>query len=228
MLLFTLTCLVSSMLSSNLLKGYRTKACLSTLDHDVAQQSIKRIFKEFAPSPVLAPLSSREDVVLQPVQELLFKLLSRHPRKAQQSKSMSTCPKCSTRLIQPPTLSALRIRFPALTVDSTLDRSQPRCQQCDEMLARRLATEAELAPPAYINHISKVERVIKKLRDLIDEDIEDEEDASNSNSIVRDMQRKWVHMVQERDANLKGAWNGYWAVWGVTRGQDIYSKDETD
>jgi hypothetical protein len=116
------------------------------------------------------------------------------------------------------------MRFPALTVDTKLDRTQPKCQHCDEMLAHRLATEVELPPPDYSNPISKLKKTIKKLQDLIQEDIEGEEDARALNSTLHSMQLKWATMVKKRDPDIKEVWKPYWAIWGVTKGQDVYSK----
>jgi hypothetical protein len=92
------------------------------------------------------------------------------------------------------------------------------------MLAHRLATEAELPSPDYSNPITKLEKTIKKLQDLIQEDIEDEEDARALNSTLHDMQLRWANMVKKRDPDIKEAWKLYWAIWGVTKGQDAYSK----
>ena len=91
------------------------------------------------------------------------------------------------------------------------------------MLARRLATEAELPPPNYSNPITKLERTIKKLKDLVEEDIEEEEDIRTLKSVIHGMQLKWANMVKERDTNIKEAWKPYWAIWGVTKGPEAYS-----
>lgn len=135
---------------------------------------------------------------------------------------MSICPKCVRRLICPPSLSYLRRRFSTLTVDSTLDRSQPRCEHCDEMLALRLAFEVELPSPDYKYPITKLEKTIKKLKDLVEEDIEEEEDIRILKSMIFAMRRKWANMVIDRDTNIKEAWKPYWAIWGVTKGQEAY------
>jgi hypothetical protein len=209
------------MLSSNLHKGYRIKASLSSSKRDEVQQSVKSIFKEFAPSTEAALPLSKDEVVQQSF-KYIFKQISKSSKTALKSVDMFTCRKCSTRLIHPPALSSLSIRFPALTVDSTLDRSQPRCQYCDEILARRLATEAELPPPTYSNPITKLEKTIKKLKDLVEEDIEEEEDIRTLKSIIHGMQLKWGNMIKERDVKIKEAWKPYWAIWGVTKGQEAY------
>jgi hypothetical protein len=210
------------MLASNLLKGYRIKTSLPSSNHDAVQHSMKVIFKEFAPSIKAAPFSPKEEVVQQSFKNI-FKQLSRSSRFALQFTNMSTCPKCSIRLIRPPSLSSLRIRFPALIVDTTLDRSQLRCQHCDEMLAGRLGIEAELPPPNYSNPITKLEKTIKKLKDLVEEDIEEEEDVRTLKSMIHGMQLKLGNMVRKRDADIKQAWMPYWAIWGVTKGQEAYS-----
>jgi hypothetical protein len=91
------------------------------------------------------------------------------------------------------------------------------------MLAHRLATEAELPPPDYSNPITKLEKAIKKLKSLI-EDVGDEGYESTLTLMLDGMQLKWAKMVKKRDSDMKRAWKPYWAIWGVTKGQDVYSK----
>lgn len=91
------------------------------------------------------------------------------------------------------------------------------------MVTHRLATEAELPPPNYSNPITKLEKTIKKLKDLVEEDVEEEEDIRTLKLIIHGMQFRWANMVKERDANIKQAWKQYWAIWGVTKGQKAYS-----
>lgn len=92
------------------------------------------------------------------------------------------------------------------------------------MLVHRLATEAELPPPAYENPITKLEKTIKKIQELIQEDIDDEEDLLTLESMVHGMRLKWANMVKMKDANIKEAWMPYWAIWGATKGQEVYLK----
>jgi hypothetical protein len=209
------------MLLSNLVKGYRIKASLSSSNYDAVRQSVKSIYTEFAPYSETTPSLSKDEVVQQSVKNI-FKIFAKPSKTAPQSANMSTCSKCSTRLIHPPSLSSLGIRFPALTVDPTLDRSQSRCKHCDEMLAQRQAIEAELPPPNYSNPITKLEKTIKKLQDLVEEDIEEEGDVRTLESMIHGMQWKWANLVKERDAKIKEAWKPYWAIWGVTKGQEAY------
>jgi len=90
------------------------------------------------------------------------------------------------------------------------------------MLALRLAFEVELPSPDYKYPITKLEKTIKKLKDLVEEDIEEEEDIRILKSMIFAMRRKWANMVIDRDTNIKEAWKPYWAIWGVTKGQEAY------
>jgi hypothetical protein len=91
------------------------------------------------------------------------------------------------------------------------------------MLAHRLATETELPPPNYCNPVTKLEKAIKKLQDLIKEDIEEEEDIRILKSLVHGMQLRRTSIVKTRETNIKEAWKPYWAIWGVTKGLEAYS-----
>lgn len=216
------------MLPGRLVKAYDIKSSTLSSDHDVVYQSVRNILRQLSKPPQASPLSSRlvkgykikscsllcHDIVHQSVKRI-FRQLAQSQKTTLQPTNMSACPKCSTRLIHPPSVASLNARYPGLTANSTLDRSQPRCQHCDEMLAHRHAIEAELPPPKYQNPITKLERVIKTLEDLIEEDIEDEEDARTLKSIVQGMRRRWAGMVTKRDTAIKEAWKPYWAIWGM-------------
>lgn len=77
----------------------------------------------------------------------------------------------------------------------------------------------KLPPTDYSNPISKLEKTVKKLQDLTQEGIEDEEGASALKSTVHGTQQRWANMVKKRDADIKDAWKPYWAIWGVTKGR---------
>ena len=47
-----------------------------------------------------------------------------------------------------------------------------------------------MPPPTYSNPITKLEKTIKKLKDLVEEDIEEEEDIRTLKSIIHGMQVK--------------------------------------
>jgi hypothetical protein len=90
------------------------------------------------------------------------------------------------------------------------------------MLALRLAFEVELPPPSHKNPITKLEKTVKKLEDLVEEDIEEEEDIRTLKSMIHAMRGKWAKMVMDSDTNIKEAWKPYWAIWGVTKGEEAY------
>jgi hypothetical protein len=179
---------------SRLVKAYQIKSSLSSPNHDTVRQSIKVIFKE----------------------------LESYSKTTLQSANMENCHKCSTRLIHPPAAVSLNNRFPDLIVNSMVNRSMPRCRHCDEMLANRLALEAELPPPSYKNPITKLEGTIAKLENLVAQWLEEEDDIRTLQSMILRMRRKWANMVRERDAKIKEAWQPYWAIWGIKSGQEGY------
>ncbi|ELR06190.1 hypothetical protein GMDG_07845 [Pseudogymnoascus destructans 20631-21] len=124
----------------------------------------------------------------------------------------SRCPRCSDTLYFPPSIETLESVFPSVS-PSSVNRSIPRCVQCDKVNAERAAYFAEFPPPTHVNPVAELERRILQITDLI---------ASN---VQVDRMRIALAVVidqkgakeRERDAGIREAWKDFCGIWGPPR-----------
>ncbi|OBT93548.1 hypothetical protein VE01_08351 [Pseudogymnoascus verrucosus] len=124
----------------------------------------------------------------------------------------SRCPRCSDTLYLPPSIETLEYVFPSVS-PSSVDRSVPRCFQCDKVNAERAAYFAEFPPPTHVNPVAELESRILQIRDYIASDIE--VDGMKIALAVAIDQKSAKE--RERDAGIREALNEFCGIWGPPR-----------
>ena len=144
----------------------------------------------------------------------VFQTFAQPSRSAQRFANMQLCNACGRPFILPPSIIALRIRFPKLIFDSPIDRSIHRCKHCDALRADQDAVKAVLPPPTFENPITKFEVGVAKLRKVMEECEFDADDKQALDAVVESMLHKWAVLARARDQGIKNAWGRYTAIWG--------------
>ena len=88
--------------------------------------------------------------------------------------TMARCMRCGYDLIIPPSLYYLQRRFPKNPVDPTIDRSIPRCKNCEEVNIKQKVENAEQPSSELSGSISELEMQIYEARNLIAEGVQAE------------------------------------------------------
>lgn len=121
----------------------------------------------------------------------------------------NSCPRCSDKLYLPPPTEALQSVFPSVDPTS-LNRSIPRCLQCDKVNAERAAYFAKFPPPTHVDPVAELESHILKMVDLIALGVQ-----IDGLKIALDVAIKQKGDKEtERDKENKRIWAEFWGVWG--------------
>lgn len=102
--------------------------------------------------------------------------------------------------------------FPSVS-PSSVNRSTPRCFQCDKVNAERAAYFAEFPPPTHVNPVAELERRILQIKDYIASDIQ--VDGMKIALAVAIDQKSTKE--RERDAGIRAAWKDFCGIWGPPR-----------
>lgn len=124
----------------------------------------------------------------------------------------NSCPRCSDKLYLPPSIEALKSVLPSVN-PSPVNRSIPRCFQCDKVNAERAAYFAEFPPPTHVDPVAELERRILEMVDLIALDVK----ADRLKIALAVAIKQKGDKEMERDAGIKEAWKGFLGIWGPLR-----------
>ncbi|OBT62398.1 hypothetical protein VE03_08528 [Pseudogymnoascus sp. 23342-1-I1] len=124
----------------------------------------------------------------------------------------NSCPRCSDKLYLPPSIEALKSVIPPVD-PSPVNRSIPRCVQCDKVNTERAAYFAQFPPPTHMDPVAELERRMLQIKDKITLNIEVE-----GMKIALDVAKKQKGAKEkERDVGIREAWKGYHGIWGPPR-----------
>lgn len=123
-----------------------------------------------------------------------------------------TCPRCSDNLYLPPSVEVLNSVFPSLS-PSPVNRSIPRCFQCDKVNAERAAYFAEFPPPTHINPVTELEKSILKITDHIASGVQ----VNGMKIALAEAIRQKVAREGERDNGIREAWKDFCGIWGLPK-----------
>ena len=115
-------------------------------------------------------------------------------------------------LYLPPTIEVLKSVFPSV-IPIPVNRSHPRCVQCDKVNAERAAYFAEFPPPEHDNPIVALERHITKIENLIAEGIM----VEGLGAALAVAKQQKSELEQRRDDGIRKSWEAFWGVWGVPK-----------
>lgn len=128
---------------------------------------------------------------------------------------MSACPACDHPLIMPPAFAYIALKFPRIRPSLNCDLKLPRCKDCDQAAVEKGAADSILPPPYYINPVAQIKKQIDLTQELIKAGVRREELEMELPALMKEGMLR----LQKRDANIRGAWQGYWEIWGWEQGQ---------
>ncbi|KAJ2895309.1 hypothetical protein MKZ38_006719 [Zalerion maritima] len=173
----------------------------------------------------------------QPAAPRRFPIPERELEYEDDEQSTTGCRKCQFPLLYPPSIEFLSQEWNRLVPNTNVDRSVPRCKQCDMRRAQANITEPKIMWPSSQKQVNELRSQFSSLKRALDKTIQAQvdidattadEDAAEKIAAEAVRQQGGCDEVEclikvgERNVKMgaRAGWIPFWAIWGLLPGQE--------
>ncbi|KAH6682526.1 hypothetical protein B0J14DRAFT_694013 [Halenospora varia] len=124
-----------------------------------------------------------------------------------------TCGHCTQCLQKPPSVMFLLVNCPGVEIDYDLDRTVPRCKQCNLIATYNKTVEPIISAPGA-KSARMIEKDIDRALELMDDGMLDQATRTRLREALPAMEQKLWEAKRAGEKKHEEIWNKHWGIWG--------------